>query len=134
MPDLLRKSTSEYAYLFSMVMKGLSEPDDHERLFLLPNAARRVLESFASYRTPDLPHFDKQLEAMIKEPDLQPYRDDYHFCNRWSHGEGSEVVDVLDARAVYSSVRRCMQFLRAADEDHFARLCKATSVDAGVLD
>ncbi|WGX94379.1 AAA family ATPase [Nocardioides sp. L-11A] len=133
LPDLLRKSTSEYAYLFSMIMKGLAEPSDHERLFLLPNAARRVLESFASYRTPDLSHFDKQLEAMIEEPELQPYRDVYDFCNRWSHGEGSEAVDVLDARAVYNSVRRCMEFLRAADSDHFARLCKATSVDANVL-
>ncbi|ORM37388.1 AAA family ATPase [Williamsia sp. 1135] len=134
LPDLLRKSTSEYAYLFSMVMKGLAEPIDHERLFLLPNAARRVLESFASYNTPDLSHFDQQLEAMIEAPELQPYRDVYDFCNRWSHGEGSEAVDVLDVRAVYNSVRRCMEFLRAADLDHFTRLCKATSVDASVLD
>ena len=134
LPDLLRKSTSEYAYLFSMVMKGLADPSDHERLFLLPNAARRVLESFASYRTPDEPHFDKQLQAMVEEPDLQPFRDVYDFCNRWSHGEGSEVVDVLDARAVSNSVRRCMEFLRAADPDHFARMCKATAVDGSVLD
>lgn len=134
LPDLLRKSTSEYAYLFSMVMKGLAEPTDHERLFLLPNAARRVLESFASYRTPDLTDFRRQLEAMIEEPELQPYRDVYDFCNRWSHGEGNETVDVLDARAVYNSVRRCMEFLRAADSDHFARLCRATMVDIAVLD
>ncbi|OBA40764.1 hypothetical protein A5766_01870 [Gordonia sp. 852002-51296_SCH5728562-b] len=71
---------------------------------------------------------------MIEEPELQPYRDVYDFCNRWSHGEGSEAVDVLDARAVYNSVRRCMEFLRAADSGHFTRLCKATSVDASVLD
>jgi hypothetical protein len=31
-----------------MVMAGIGDSEDHERLFLLPNAARRVLEIFAS--------------------------------------------------------------------------------------
>ncbi len=33
----------------------------------------------------------------------------YDFCNRYSHGEGSESVDVLDARAVQGQIRRCME-------------------------
>lgn len=134
LPELLRRSTSEYAYLFLSIMNGLANPMDYDRLFLLPNAARRVLETFAAHHAPDQSHFDRQLEAMVQEPDLQPYRDVYDFCNRWSHGEGSEPVDVLDARAVYTSVRRCMEFLRAADPEHFRRMCKATGVDEGVLD
>ena len=52
LPRLLLNSTSEYAYLFSMVMAGVADSEDHERLFLLPNAARRVLEVFASYKAP----------------------------------------------------------------------------------
>lgn len=32
-----------------MVMAGVADSEDHERLFLLPNATRRVLEVFASY-------------------------------------------------------------------------------------
>ena len=133
LPTLLRNSTSEYAYLFSMVMKGVQDTEDHERLFLLPNAARRVLETFASYKAPHRPNFLQQLEALVQVDPDEPYRDVYDFCNRFSHGEGSETVEVLDARAVHSHVRRCMEFLRAVDEEHFANMCKAVKVDPGVL-
>lgn len=133
LPRLLLNSTSEYAYLFAMVMAGVGDSQDHERLFLLPNAARRVLEVFASYKAPHLADFLPALEAMVKEQDGEPYRDVYDFCNRYSHGEGSETVDVLDARAVHGQIRRCMEFLRAVDSEHFARMCKATDVDPSTL-
>ena len=45
---MLVKHTTEYAYLFSKVMDGVTDGLDHDRLFLLPNAARRVLEVFSS--------------------------------------------------------------------------------------
>lgn len=133
LPDLLRNSTSEYAYLFSMVMKGVHDGEDHERLFLLPNAARRVLESFASYKAPHLPNFLQQLEALVLADPDEPYRDVYDFCNRFSHGEGNETVEVLDARVVHGQVRRCMEFLRAVDREHFDNMCKAVKVDPEAL-
>lgn len=133
LPRLLLNSTSEYAYLFAMVMAGVVDSADHERLFLLPNATRRVLEVFASYKAPHLSDFLPALEAMVKEQDGEPYRDVYDFCNRYSHGEGSETVDVLDARAVHSQIRRCMEFLRAVDREHFERMCKATGIDLATL-
>lgn len=129
LPRLLLNSTSEYAYLFAMVMAGVADSEDHERLFLLPNATRRVLEVFASYKAPHLSDFLPALEAMVKEQDGEPYRDVYDFCNRYSHGEGSETLDVLDARAVSGQIRRCMEFLRAVDGEHFERMCKATGID-----
>lgn len=134
LPRLLLNSTSEYAYLFAMVMAGVSDSEDHERLFLLPNAARRVLEVFASYKAPHVTDFLPALEAMVSEQDGEPFRDVYDFCNRYSHGEGSETVDVLDARAVHGHIRRCMEFLRAANAEHFQRMCKATGVDPTTLD
>ena len=110
-------------------MAGVADSEDHERLFLLPNAARRVLEVFASYKAPHLSDFLPALEAMVKEQDGEPYRDVYDFCNRFSHGEGSETVDVLDARAVHGQIRRCMEFLQAVDAEHFRRMCRATGAD-----
>ncbi|WP_344676731.1 AAA family ATPase [Tessaracoccus defluvii] len=133
LPTLLRNSTSEYAYLFSMVMMGVQDTEDHERLFLLPNAARRVLETFASYKAPHRPNFLQQMEALVQVDPDEPYRDVYDFCNRFSHGEGSETVEVLDARAVHGHIRRCMEFLRAVDEEHFVNMCQAVSVDPAVL-
>lgn len=133
LPRLLLNNTSEYAYLFSMVMAGIADSEDHERLFLLPNAARRVLEVFASYKAPHRTDFLQALEVLVQAQDGEPYRDVYDFCNRFSHGEGSESVDVLDARAVYGQIRRCMEFLRAVDGEHFERMCAATSANPAVL-
>ena len=129
LPGLLLNSTSEYAYLFSMVMSGVADSEDHERLFLLPNAARRVLEVFASYKAPHLTDFLPQLEALVQTEEGEPFRDVYDFCNRYSHGEGTESVDVLDARAVHGQIRRCMELLRAIDAEHFERMCKAAKID-----
>lgn len=134
LPRMLRNNVSEYAYLFSMVMKGVADATDSERLFLLPNAARRVLEFYANYRAPHLPNLDQQLRSLIEDQDAAgAYRDVYDFCNRYSHGEGSEHVDVLDARAVHAQIRRAMEFLKSVDPKHFSRMCKATGTDEAIL-
>jgi wobble nucleotide-excising tRNase len=133
LPRVLMQNTSEYAYLFSMVMAGIGDSEDHERLFLLPNAARRVLEVFASYKAPHRTDFLQQLEVMVQSQEGEPYRDVYDFCNRYSHGEGSESVNVLDARAVHGQIRRCMEFLRSVDSEHFAHMCTATDIDPATL-
>lgn len=133
LPRVLLSNTSEYAYLFSMVMAGVADSEEHERLFLLPNAARRVLEVFASYKAPHRTDFLQQLEVLVESQEGEPYRDVYDFCNRFSHGEGSESVDVLDARTVHAQIRRCMEFLRAVDGEHFERMCKATGTDPATL-
>jgi hypothetical protein len=74
---------------------------------------------FTSYKAPNL----------LGDAASNPYRDVYDFCNRYSHGEGAESVDVLDSRVVYAQIRRCMEFLKFADPEHFKRLCKATGAD-----
>lgn len=129
LPHVLLHNTSEYTYLFAMVMAGIADSEDHERLFLLPNAARRVLEVFASYKAPHRTEFRQQLEALVEAQTEEPYRDVYDFCNRFSHGEGSESVDELDARAVHGQIRRCMEFLRSVDGEHFERMCTAAGID-----
>jgi wobble nucleotide-excising tRNase len=135
LPAMLRTQTSEYAYLFRKVMDGVADGADHDRLFLLPNAARRVLEVFTSYKVPHLGTFDQRLGGLTAASDgnANPYRDVYDFCNRYSHGEGSESVEVLDARAVHGQIRRCMEFLKGVDDEHFERMCKATGADATAL-
>ncbi len=133
LPGVLHNNTTEYAYLFSMVMAGIADSEDHERLFLLPNAARRVLEVFASYKAPHRTDFLAQLKVLVEGQQGEPFRDVYDFCNRFSHGEGSESIDVLDARAVHGQIGRCMKFLREVDSEHFKNMCTATGVDPGTL-
>jgi wobble nucleotide-excising tRNase len=130
LPSMLSKHTTEYAYLFSKVMHGVDAGADCDHLFLLPNAARRVLEVFSSYKAPHLSNFDQRLEVLMGDDSLSnPYRDVFDFCNRYSHGEGSESVDELDGRAIHRLISRCMEFLKFADAEHFERMCRATDVD-----
>lgn len=135
LPSMLRTHTSEYAYLFKKVMAGVADGTNHDRLFLLPNAARRMLEVFTSYKVPHLGTFSQRLDGLMETEggDANPYRDVYDFCNRYSHGEGSESVDVLDARALHGQIRRCMELLRHSDEQHFDRMCKATGANTAEL-
>lgn len=129
LPQVMVKNTSEYTYLFSMVMTGILDSQDHDRLFLLPNAARRVIEIFASYKAPHRTDFAQQLEVLVQAQPGEPFRDVFTFCNKHSHGEGSESLDLLDARAVHGQIRRCMQFLRESDPTHFERMCTAAGID-----
>ena len=39
LPRFLRNNTSEYAYLFSMVMAGIADSEDHERCLLYTSDA-----------------------------------------------------------------------------------------------
>jgi wobble nucleotide-excising tRNase len=133
LPPMLLLHTTEYAYLFRQVMDGVADGTDHDRLFLLPNAARRVLEVFTSYKAPHLGNFDQRLESLMGDDASNPYRDVYDFCNRFSHGEGSESVDVLDGRVVHGQIRRCMEFFKFADPEHFERMCRATGADPDVV-
>jgi wobble nucleotide-excising tRNase len=133
LPHMLLQHTTEYAYLFGQVMDGVANGANHDRLFLLPNAARRVLEVFTSYKAPHLGNFDQRLESLMGEAASNPYRDVYDFCNRYSHGEGGESVDVLDGRVVHGQIRRCMEFFKFADTEHFERMCQATGADPNAI-
>lgn len=129
LPQLLLQATSEYNYLFLKVINGAILGADEDHLFLLPNAARRILEVFCSFKAPNKGDFLAALGSLIDNARLEPYRDVYDFCNRFSHGEGNEVVESLDSRTVHHQIVRCMQFLRAADSEHFERMCAAVKVD-----
>lgn len=133
LPYMLARETTEYAYLFSKVMEGIANPPDHDRIFLLPNAARRVLEVFASYKAPHVDGFIQRLECLMDEPDSNAHRDVYDFCNRGSHGEGRETVELMDARAAHRLISRCMEFLKSCDSQHFERMCVATETHASVV-
>lgn len=135
MPRHLLNATSEYNYLFGKVMEGVRRGSDDDHLFLLPNASRRLLEVFCSFKVPDRTDFLPALQELVKErspvngQSIEPFRDVYDFCNRFSHGEGQEVIESLDERVVHRQIVRSMQFLRAVDRQHFERMCAACGVD-----
>lgn len=116
---------SEYHFLFDRILTGIETPDDHELLFLLPNAARRVLEAFTSFHVPGRTQFEQQLKKIAREDCNEAYRDVYDFCNRFSHGEGREPQLILDASTVARQIVRCMELLKVTAPTHYENMCKA---------
>ena len=119
------KFNSEYHFLFDRLLTGIENPDNHELVFLLPNAARRVLESFSAFHVPGRATFEQQLRKIALEDCGDEYRDVYDFCNRFSHGEGREPQLTLDSTAVYNNVKRCVELLKSSARPHYEQLCKA---------
>lgn len=128
---------SEYHYLFVQVATGVSTGEADDSIFLIPNAARRLLESFVSFHAPEITDFLGQLKKLAVDDRGGEYRDVYDFCNRFSHGEGRELQQSLDLRSTLQSVRRSLEFIKAVDENHYLSMCRATgwgSLDPLVLD
>ncbi|MBU8580000.1 AAA family ATPase [Brevibacterium luteolum] len=123
---ILLQHNSEYHFLFDRLLSGLENPDDHTTLFLLPNAARRLLESFASFQLPHMSEFRSQIEKLAVEDCQSEFRDVYDFCNRFSHGEGREAQLALDVSLTRLNIRRCVELLRSVDGEHYRYMCQAT--------
>lgn len=124
---------SEYHFLFDRVVSGLEAPEDHDVLFLLPNAARRLLENFVSFRVPDRPNHRQRLEKLCAERKDAVFREVYDFCNRFSHGEDRHVAEPLDAPVALREIRRCLDFIRAVDPEHFDAMMRSAGRDPGPL-
>lgn len=117
---------SEYHFLFEQIVHGLENPTNHDILFLLPNAARRLLETFVSFRVPDRPDHRKRLEKLCAENEGAVFREVYDFCNRFSHGEDRHVAEPLDEAVVLREIRRCLDFIHAVDPGHFDAMLRST--------
>ncbi|NME88387.1 AAA family ATPase [Corynebacterium stationis] len=121
------KFHSEYHFLFDRLLTGIENTDNHELIFLLPNAARRVLESFVSFHVPGSNGFEQQLKKVALDDCNEEYRDVYDFCNRFSHGEGREHQLLLDATTVFLRIRRSLELIKTTDYRHYKAMCRAVN-------
>lgn len=128
-PDYIMNHISEYHYLFDRIMRGIEQPDEAETLFLLPNAARRMLESFSRFKRPDVTDFLQAMESMTEG---DTFRDVYDFCNKHSHGEGRELSQPLDRHSVLQQIERAVEFMKHIDADHVEKMMKATGRSAAL--
>ncbi|OLT35258.1 hypothetical protein BJF82_00260 [Kytococcus sp. CUA-901] len=128
MPLHMRKHTSEYAYLFSELICSAELDNGGDRIHLMPNVARRVIEIFLAFKVPDQGKFDQRLSQVAKGP----HRDVYDFCNTGSHGEVYQAYESAQQMAVLRNIRRCLEFMYEVDADHFEKMCKAVDHDLEV--
>lgn len=140
MDKTLERYESEYLFLFkhlyeayqSVLYTGNDKPDEIEKLMLLPNIARRVLETFMLFKFPDISNGSViNLYTVIKPmgvkvpPEKVSVLD--RVLNRVSHGkdEGMATINMLDISETPKAVQYVLEFIKEADPLHFEGLEKA---------
>lgn len=139
---LSRSLRSQYHFLFARVADavilaspGLSLAEQMNVLALMPNAARKMLESFLSFRYPNkMGDFHGGMRLALGKVTDQSIRVHVErYLHAYSHnGEGdiSAVVDPSEATAV---LRSLFQMMKSVDEEHFTSMCEALEIDAEAL-
>lgn len=128
---LLHAFDSEYHYLFARVRAGAAEQvgSGLDRVYGMPNIARRLLESFTAFRVPDKTgQLWRQLESLKCDPPAKRSRI-IRFLHVHSHGEqlgGAEhdLSILSEAPAVLADV---LDLIRQNDAAHFEAMQSITA-------
>lgn len=122
---LLENYESDYQFIFSKVYEAVHEPINTslESNYHMPNMSRRLLESFLSFRYPQIKeNFMELLKATKYEP--QKLQKIYSFCHKFSHADripGTEHdPNILsETRDVLADI---LDLMRTTDQGHFEGL------------
>lgn len=137
-----RRLRSLYHFLFARVANAVIEASPEvslaERMDLLalaPNAARKMMESFLSFRFPEqIGNFHGGMEAALKavqEPATRNHVERY--LHAYSHNEEGDISAVVDPSEATAVLRSLFVMMHAVDPDHFSAMCKALLVDEAKL-
>ncbi|QDU36005.1 putative ABC transporter ATP-binding protein [Maioricimonas rarisocia] len=124
--DLLRRHNSEYHFLFSQIYR-LSQQDVSRGLeyyVSAPTLARRVLETFLSFRVPDQSSLYKKMYALDCEEALRTRI--YRFVNAHSHKDaiGDHEDDLTILSETPSVMKDVIRFMTAVDKEHCDRMIR----------
>lgn len=136
-----RKTRSEYHYLFwrvaSTLQESAGEPDivrEIEAMALLPNAARKVLEAFLSFKYPQfVGSFEQSVSAALSDQNDPMKERVVRFLHHHSHnaeGDTSAGIQPGEAVAVLSAV---FELISLVDHEHFEAMCSALGLDSSAL-
>ncbi|NQX27739.1 AAA family ATPase [Microbacteriaceae bacterium VKM Ac-2854] len=137
----LRQSSrlrSLYHYLFARVATSVIEakPDLSlaERMDLLalaPNAARKMLEAFLSFRFPQhIGKFHLGMKAAITaldDPNIRTHVERY--LHAYSHNEEGNVSAMIDPSEATVVLRSLFLLIRANDPKHLTAMCEALRIE-----
>lgn len=134
LPKLLREYDSEYHYLFSLVMKFAASQDgtDDERLFLMPNAMRKVADVFLAFKRPGSSGLAEKIEALGGEAadlglDAARLRAVDRLVQAESHADNLDDLITFSSMTVeeaHDSAKALMELVEKLDGDHYRRLCR----------
>ncbi|MDQ1122075.1 AAA family ATPase [Microbacterium trichothecenolyticum] len=136
------KLRSLYHFLFARVATSVIEakPDLSlaERMDLLalaPNAARKMLEAFLSFRFPQhIGRFHQGMKAAIEEvndPAIRTHVERY--LHAYSHNEEGNVSAMIDPSEATVVLRSLFLLIRANDPKHLSAMCEALGIEESEL-
>ena len=129
---------SQYHFWFYRVARTLLEatPDiglaeRMELLALAPNAARRMLEGFLSFRYPQhIASFHKAMGEVLTKIDDQALRNRVErYLHAYSHNEEGDISAMLDPSEATTIFRSLFVLMKAVDSEHVTAMCQALEID-----
>lgn len=127
MSKLLRDYEGEYHYLFSLVYCYAQQDKPlQEQMLLLPNAIRKVLETFVSFKVPSGRDLKSGLQAIRDEHKGMPAMTALeNFSNIESHGLDVSALSepaILTIEEAHPVAIELMDFIKRVDPDHFRKM------------
>lgn len=142
--DRSKKLRSQYHFLFSqvanaliMTQPGLGLAEQMEIMALMPNAARRMMESFLSFRCPEkMGSFHKSMRTIIDgsknlDPAVRTHVERY--LHAYSHLEDADMSCPLDPSESATVLRSLFKLISHVDRDHFVSMCKTLNIESEKL-
>ena len=119
MPKELEKFKSEYHYLFSILYDFYSRPvSDHNKLYLLPNLARRLLEAYLGFKIPIHAGLHSKLKNFIHDETAKDKV--IKFLDQYSHNNALPRSLMFPD---FSECKECIAIIidemKSFDQDHF---------------
>lgn len=139
-----KKLRSQYHFLFKHVADALKSANKDpglaaqmEAMALMPNAARRMMEAFLSFRCPEkMGSFHNSMRAVL---DGSPGLDGSvktrveRYLHAYSHSEEADITRPLDPTEATTVLRSLFQLMNHVDPGHFTSMCKALGFDVKAL-
>jgi wobble nucleotide-excising tRNase len=121
---LLEKYESEYHYLFKLVYEEVGNATGEvelERYYIMPNVARRLLETFLAFSNPDLQ--PERLTNLLDRIEYEPEKKSriLRFLHTYSHSKGIEEPEhdlsvLSETKAV---LRDLLDLIKTVDKNHY---------------
>lgn len=131
--SLLEQYESEYHYLFARIYRAASSasPAELEKNYVLPNMARRLMESFLAFRQPDISGELWQKVKDLKFDEVKKVRI-LRFLHTHSHGDvvGEPEHDPSVLGEADAVLKDLLDFIRSQDSKHFDAMVKLVNPPA----
>ena len=138
--DRTKVLRSEYHFLFSKVAHAVADRRESEtqadqmtELALMPNAARRMLEAFLSFRCPSrIGSFHVALEEVMngaQNLDNTVRTRVEKYLHAYSHFDGGNISQPLRLNEATTVLRSLFQLMYYLDSRHVSSMCEALGIE-----